>query len=174
MPAGGGDVTRVTLPETEATYCGEAGWSADGAAVLFLAGPGEGADAGPQLWSADAATGATTPLLPGTYARAPIGLPGGAVRFFIAEVERDAAGVIIGASFAPAELAPGASAPTALGASFPELIERALWAPDGSGAALEVSGPEIKSALRWQPAGGAALELPSSESGVGGLAWGVE
>jgi hypothetical protein len=175
MAAAGGDVLRVALPESENVYCGEAGWSADGGAILFLAGPREGNDAGPQLWRADAATAAAAPLLaPATFARAPLGLPGGVTRFFLAMVERDASGMIVGASFAPAELGPQAADAATIGDGFTEQLLDALWAPDGSGAIVEVSGPELKSALRWLPVGGAPFELPSAEDSVGAMFWGPE
>ena len=175
MPATGGDVVRVALPAAERLYCGEAAWAADGASLLFLAGPRDGPNAGPNLWRADAATGAAAALMaPATFVRAPLALPDGAIRFFLATVQRDPAGLITGASFATAELAPGASTPAMLGAAIPELIERALWAPDGSGAVIELSTNEQRSLLRWQPVGGEAIKLPSSGDAVVGLAWGSE
>ncbi|HMQ30617.1 MAG TPA: hypothetical protein PKD53_07795, partial [Chloroflexaceae bacterium] len=42
IAADGGEVTRVSLPEGQGFFCGEEAWSADGAAVLFLAGATEG------------------------------------------------------------------------------------------------------------------------------------
>ena len=179
MPAAGGDVLRITVPETEQVYCGEAAWAADGSAILFLAGPKEGNDAGPQLWRADAATAAAAPLLaPGTFARAPTGLPGGVTRFFLATVERDAAGMITGASFAPAELGPQDTEATTIGPAFTDQLFDVLWAPDGTGAVLEVGPPGIKSLLRWLPLGGesgaAEIELPSAEDSVGEMFWGLE
>lgn len=176
MPAAGGDVQRVTLPEGQGVYCGEAGWTADSAAILFMAGPpATEPEAGPGLWRADAATLAAAPLLaPGTFARAPLGLPGDAARFFLARIERDAAGVPSGATFLPAEIRPGAAAPDELGAPFAEFLERALWSPDGTGAVLVVSTPEQQSILRWLPIGGEPVQMPSTTEGIFGLAWGVE
>jgi dipeptidyl aminopeptidase/acylaminoacyl peptidase len=175
MPAAGGEVARVTLPDSEQVYCGEAAWAPDSSSILFLAGPREGNDAAPQLWRAASDGSAPAALLPtATFARAPIGLPGGAVRFLLATVERDASGVIVGARFEPAELGPQASAPTPLGAAVPEQIDDVLWAPDGNGAVVEVSSDELKSGLRWLRVGGEAMELPSAEDSVSDMAWGAE
>lgn len=175
MPAGGGEVTRVVLPDSAQLFCGQAGWSSDGLALLFLAGPRESVDAGPNLWRADPSTGIAAPLMaPATFVRGPLSLPDGAVRFFLANVERDTAGTIVGASFVSAELAAGASTPTPRGDPFPELIARVLWAPDGAGAAAELGSDTERSLLRWIPFGEAPITLPSSEDGIAGMAWGVE
>lgn len=176
MPAAGGDVLRVSLPEGQGVYCGESAWTADGAGILFMAGPpATEPEAGPGLWRADAVTAAAAPLLPaGTFARAPVGLPGDVARFFVANIQRDAAGAPGGATFAPAEIRPGAATPAGLGAPFPEFLERALWAPDGAGAVVVVSSAEQQSILRWLPIGGEAVQLPSTTEGIFGLAWGVE
>ncbi len=174
MPAAGGTVRRIDLPAGIRTYCAEAAWTPDSAALLFLAGPAEGPAAGPQLWRADAATGAAELLLGGElYARAPLARGDGTIRFFLARVERDASGSVIGGSFAPAELSAPGAAPRELGPAFPDRLERALWAPDGSGAVLELSPAEAAPELRWSPIAGEPLRLPSTRERIGGLAWGV-
>lgn len=172
MPAGGGEVLRVTLPADVRSYCGEEAWTPDGRSVLFLAGPKEGPRAGPQLWRADAASG-TAELIVGDdrYARAPIALADGTIRYFLARVERDASGVAVGGSFAPAELAAPGAEPRELGPAFSERLERALWAPGGSGAVIEID-TEQGVELRWRPIGGEATVLPSARERAGGLAWG--
>lgn len=174
MPAAGGEVARVQLPAGVAAYCGEATWSAEGDAILFLAGPADGPDAGPQLWRAGADASAPTGLLPaGLYGRAPLGMPGGAIRLFLARVERDATGAVTGGTFVLGELPADGGEAIPLGVPFVERLERALWAPDGSGAIVELSSDAAASLLRWVPAdGGEPLDLPSTESSVGGLAWG--
>lgn len=176
MPAAGGEVVRVALPDGVGVYCGEEAWTADGAGVLFMAGPpATEPSGGPGLWRADAATGAAAALLPAdSYARAPAGLPGDVTRFFLARVERDAAGAATGATFVPAEARPGASAAAELGPPIVEFLERALWAPDGAGAVVVVSTPERLSTLRWLPIGREPVTIPSTDQGVFGLAWGVE
>ncbi len=174
MPAAGGEVRRIELPAGIRAYCAEAVWTPDSAALLFLAGPAEGPAAGPQLWRADAATGAAELLLGGElYARAPLARSDGTIRFFLARAERDADGVVIGGSFAPAELSAAGAAPRELGPAFPDRLERALWAPDGSGAVLEISPAEAAPELRWSPIAGEPLRLPSTRERVGGLAWGA-
>jgi len=172
MPASGGEVLRVTLPPDVRTYCGEAAWTPDGQSALFLAGPKEGPRAGPQLWRADAASGAAE-LIVGDdrYARAPIALASGAIRYFLARVERDAGGVVVGGSFVPAELAAPGAEPRELGPAFSERLEVALWAPGGSGAVIEIDTDQGVE-LRWQPIGGEATVLPSARERAGGLAWG--
>jgi hypothetical protein len=160
-------------PEGQRIYCGEAAWTADGSGILLLAGPADDPEAGPSLWRADAATLAMAPLLPATFARAPAGLPDGA-RLFAVSLVRDAAGTATGATFQPVALPDGASAPTPLGEPFPELLERALWAPDGAGVVAELGSEERRSLLRWLPTGGEPVQLPSSEDGVVQLAWGAE
>lgn len=173
MSADGSSVLRVALPEGVGGYCGEESWTPDGRAVLFLAGPREGPQAGPQLWRADAQTGAAELLLGGeVYARAPLGLENGAIRFYLARVERDAAGAVVGGSFAPAELAGPGAAPQELGPAFSDRLERALWAPNGVGAVIEV-GTTTGNELRWVPLQGDPLILPSTRDRVGGLAWGA-
>jgi hypothetical protein len=175
MPAAGGEVVRVVFPAEQRHYCGEAAWSADGSALLVVIGSREGSDIGPNLWRADPATGAAEPLLPpATFVRAPFSAPDNAVHFFLATVERDASDTIVAASFAPASLAPGSTTPAPRGDLFPERIERALWAPDGSGAVTELGGETVRSLLRWVPLDGAPLALPSAEDGIFDLAWGVE
>ncbi len=172
MPAGGGEVLRVTLPPEVRSYCGEEAWTPDGRSVLFLAGPKEGPQAGPQLWRADAASGAAELIIgDDLYARAPIALANGAIRYFLARVERDAGGVVVGGSFAPAELAASGAPPRELGPAFSERLEVALWAPGGAGAVIEISG-EQGVELRWNPIGGVATVLPSARERAGGLAWG--
>jgi hypothetical protein len=168
MPATGGEVLRITVPEGQQVYCGEATWATDGASVLLLAGP----DTGPELWRAETATGAAAPLLSGSFARAPWAIDDGSIRFFRVQLERDAGGAITAASFQPVALAPGASEATPLGEPFNELLERALWAPDGSGVVMELSSMERRSLLRWQPTTGEALKLPSSEDGIVRMLWG--
>lgn len=172
MPAGGGEVLRVTLPPDVRSYCGEAAWTPDGRAALFLAGPKEGPGAAPQLWRADAASGAAELIVGGDrYARAPIALPNGTIRYFLARVERDASGVVTGGSFTPAELAAPGAEPREIGPAFSERLERALWAPGGVGAVLEID-TEQGIELRWTPIGDAATVLPSTRERTGGLAWG--
>lgn len=174
MPAAGGTVRRIELPAGIRTYCAEAVWTPDSAALLFLAGPAEGPAAGPQLWRADVATGTAELLLGGElYARAPLARGDGTIRFFLARVERDASGIVIGGSFAPAELSTPGAAPRELGPAFPDRLERALWAPDGSGAVLELSPAEAAPELRWSPIAGEPLRLPSTRERIGGLAWGA-
>lgn len=171
MPAAGGDVLRVAPPEGQQILCGEATWTGDGG-LLLLAGPAGTAETGPSLWRADATTGVATPLLPDGLARAPAATPDG-VRLFVVSLVRDAAGVATGATFQPAALTAGAATPTPLGEPFPELLERALWAPDGAGVVVELSSEERSSLLRWLPNEGDPVQLPSSEDGVVELAWGA-
>lgn len=174
MPAAGGTVRRIELPAGVSAYCAEAVWAPDSATLLFLAGPAEGPAAGPQLWRADVATGTAELLLGGElYARAPLVRGDGTIRFFLARAERDADGVVIGGSFAPAELSAPGAAPRELGPAFPDRIERALWAPDGAGAVLELSPAEAAPELRWSPIAGVPLRLPSTRDRIGGLAWGA-
>ncbi len=174
MPAAGGEVTRVALPAGEAGYCGEEVWSADGDALLFIAGKGESEGGGPRLWRADAATGAAEPLAAeGSFARAPHGMAGGAVRYFIAALVRDASGAATGATFGPVELAAPGAAPTELAPPFDARLNLALWAPDGAGVALEVSdGDDERSSLRWLPIGGQPRDLPNADAAVTQMAWG--
>ncbi|MCX7789212.1 MAG: hypothetical protein N2378_01100 [Chloroflexaceae bacterium] len=172
MPAGGGEVLRVTLPPDVRSYCGEEAWTPDGRSVLFLAGPKEGPQAGPQLWRADATSGVAELIVGGDrYARAPVALASGAIRYFLASVERDASGVVVGGSFAPAELAAPGAEPRELGPALSDRLERALWAPGGAGAVIEIEG-EQGVELRWHPIGGEATVLPSARERAGGLAWG--
>ncbi|MGQ9927570.1 MAG: hypothetical protein ACUVS4_11955 [Chloroflexaceae bacterium] len=172
MPADGGEVLRVTLPPDVRSYCGEAVWSFDGRSALFLAGPKEGPQAGPQLWRADAASGAAE-LIVGDdrYARAPVALANGTIRYFLARVERDAGGVVVSGSFVLAELAAPGAEPRELGPAFSERLEVALWAPGGSGAVIEIDTDQGIE-LRWQPIGGEATVLPGTRERAGGLAWG--
>lgn len=174
IAADGGEVTRIALPEGVEVFCGEEAWSADGGEVIFLAGPIEGEGAGPRLWSADASSGVATPLLAeGAFARVPLGLPGGAVRFFVADILPGAGGGVQ-VTFAPAELAGPGAAPTELGQPFDQHLERALWAPDGAGAAIEVSDANNRSLLRWLPADGDPIDLSSADPAAVQLAWGAE
>lgn len=175
LPASGGEPILVVLPAGTVVTCGEAAWSADGASFLFLAGVAEGADAGPQLWRGDAATGAAQPLqaLP-AYARAPGAGLGAAARFFLVALTRDAAGTITGASFTPAELAAAGTTPVALGPAANDRLVRALWAPDGTGVVAAFSVNETGSELRWQPVGGEPVIIPGASDDPAGLAWGVE
>lgn len=173
MPAEGGEVRRVALPEGEQVYCGEAAWTADGDGVLFLAGPVEGIEAGPRLWRADTTMGNAQQLAEG-FARAPIGLPGGATRFVQVEVSRDAAGTPTSVTYRPVELAAAGGELVGVGDTFSEPLEEALWAPDGSGIVVAVSTEEQPAVLRWLPMGGEVVELPTSDDGARGVAWGVE
>ncbi|NTU79586.1 MAG: hypothetical protein HGA45_09310, partial [Chloroflexales bacterium] len=173
--ADGGEVTRVSIPDGVSGYCGEEAWSADGAAVLFLAGKAEGADAGPRLWRADAATGAAEPMVAeGTFAREPLGVAGGATRFFLARLTRDASGAITGATFVPAQVdAPGA-APAELDTPFDQRLNLALWEPDGAGVVVDVSGANERSVLRWLRLGAPSVDLPSADAAVSQAAWGAK
>lgn len=173
IAAAGGPVTRVALPEGVGGYCGEEAWAADGSAALVLAGTFEGAGSGPRLWRADPTSGAAEPLLAeGSFARAPHGMAGGAVRFFLAQLVRDSAGATVGATFAPAELAAPGAAPSPLAQPFDQLLDVALWAPDGAGVVYTVSAEDTAAGLRWQPIGGQPVELAAASAAITAAAWG--
>ncbi len=175
IAASGGEVTRLATPAGQSVYCGEEVWSADGASVLFLAGPTEGDEAGPRLWRADAASGAAEPMVAaGSFARAPHGLAGGATRYFLANLVRDPAGAITGATFAPAELAAPGAAPATLGPPFDRSLALARWAPDGTGVAVETNEPAVGSTLSWLPIGGEPVELSSADAATVQMFWGAE
>lgn len=162
LPAAGGELLRLETASEVRTLCGEAAWSADSAAVYFLAGSG----AGPTVWRGDAASGATTALAASeVLARAPYALANGAIRFFLLASGDNA-------SFALAELNAPNAAPTTLTAPFNEQLALALWAPDGSGAVVVVRPDTAPVALRWLPVGGELIELPSGTVALSGIAWG--
>jgi hypothetical protein len=163
LPAAGGSPVRLTVPAGTKTFCGEAAWSADGAAVYFLAGAG----AGPTIWRGDAASGAVAPqAAPDVLARAPRPLPDGRLRFFLVRPSDPA-------SFEPAELSAPQAAPASLGPPLGDPLAKALWAPDGGGAVTVVQPPTTSVDLRWVPVGGAPISLPNTTLGVAGMAWGA-
>lgn len=166
IPAAGGDaIVRLATPEGTKTYCGEASWSPDGAAVYFLAG----SDTGPTIWRGDAASGAAAAQAAAdVFARAPFPLPGGAIRFFL--VGRDSAASDV--QFAMAELSAPQAQPAVIGQPFSDRLGRVLWAPDGSGAVMVVAPPDKASDLRWQEVDVPPVTLPNSNIGIGDLAWG--
>jgi hypothetical protein len=173
--ADGGEVTRLSVPEGQSVYCDEEAWSADGSSVLFLAGTTQGEGSGPRLWRADSATGAAELLsADDDFARAPHGAPGGAARFFLADLLRDSTGAPTGATFAPAELTAPGAAPVELGPPFDQQLALALWAPDGAGVAVEVNEPNTGSALSWFPIGGDPVELASADPSTVQMAWGAQ
>jgi hypothetical protein len=166
LPLGGGDVVRLQVPQDTKTFCGEAAWSPDGAAVYFLAGP----ESGPTIWRGDAASGATTAMAePDLLSRAPLAMPGGALRFFLVRRDQSGSGSM---SFSMAALAAPQAAPTALGTPFSDRLGQVLWAPDGSGAVVSVEPAETSIDLRWMPADGEPLPLPNTNQHIAGMAWG--
>jgi hypothetical protein len=165
LPLDGGDtVARLTVPQGTKTFCGEATWSPDSAAVYFLAGP----ESGPTIWRGDAASGATTAqAAPDMLARAPLQLASGALRLF--QVRRDPAGAM---TFTMADMATAQAAPAPLGAPFSARLGRVLWFPDGSGAVISVESADAEADLRWVPADGSPMSLPNTGQGIVGIAWG--
>lgn len=165
----GGDesnaLVRLDVPPGTKTYCGEATWSPDSAAVYFLAGP----ESGPTIWRGDAASGATAAQAgPDVLARAPYVLPGGELRFFLV----DRSGESGEARFAMAELSAPQAQPRVIGQPFSERLGRVLWAPDGHGAVAVVAPPDKQGDLRWLAVDFQPVPLPNSNIGLGELAWG--
>lgn len=174
IAAEGGEPARISTPEGIETYCGEAAWSPDSSTILLLAGPPL-AEGGPSVWRAAATGGQAEPLSgPDALARAPFAAPGGQARFFLVQIEgADATGNLF--SYTPVELTGPAATPDPLGEPFPDRLALALWAPDGSGAALVVEPAADPLALRWAPAGpGPSVDLPNTREGIRALRWGSE
>lgn len=171
IPVGGGPPARIALPEGAQTYCGEAAWAPDGS-VLFLAGPpADRPGVGPTVWRA-VPGGADVAELggPDLLARAPVGLPGGAVRFFHVELPADPAAP---ATFTPAEIDAARQARD-LADPFSDRLALALWAPDGAGAVVALESQQDGLILRWLPLGGEPLDLPSTGDSIRGLRWAAE
>jgi hypothetical protein len=166
MPIGGGNLVRLEVPPGTKTFCGEAAWSPDGAAVYFLAGP----ESGPTIWRGDAASGATMALAAGTVlSRAPLAMPGGALRFFLVHRDQSGAGAM---TFALADLAAPQAAPATRSAPFSDSLGQVLWALNGSGAVISVEPTNAAADLRWAPADGPPVPLPNTSQGIGGIDWG--
>jgi hypothetical protein len=167
MPAAGGEVLLLAPPEGTQTYCGEAAWGPDGAAVYFLAG----GEAGPTIWRGDAGSGAAAAMAPAdALARSPRPLADESVRFF--QIYRDAQDPAK-LTFALAELSPSQQLPNPLSRPSSDGLGVTLWAPDGSGAVAAVL-PETKPVdLRWLSVDGEPVTLPSSTQGISDLAWGA-
>ena len=174
IAATGGDVTRVSLPADLAGYCGEETWTADGTAVLLLGGKATGDDAGPRLWRAELATGTVVPFVAeGTFARQPHGVAGGATRFFLSRLIRDASGAITGATFAPVQVDAPGTPPVELDTPFDVRLNHALWAPNGAGVLIDVDSTDGSTTLRWLRLGAPSVDLPGAEVAVRQWAWGT-
>ncbi|MEI7768696.1 MAG: hypothetical protein WCI67_01845, partial [Chloroflexales bacterium] len=166
MPTGGGAVVRLAVPPGTKTFCGEATWSPDGAAVYFLAGP----ESGPTIWRGDAASGATMAMAAAdVLSRAPLAMAGGALRFFLVQRDPSGAGTM---SFTMADLTAPQAAPAASGAPFSDHLGQVLWAPDGRGAVVSVEPANTSVDLRWTTTDGAPMSLPNTNQSIGSMAWG--
>ncbi len=135
-PAGSA-LVRLSGGEGAMICCGEAEWTADGAA-LFSGSPTMGMFTS-GLWRVDAASGAVTTLLPGdpgngtyNYADDPYLGPDGQLYFFFANAPATAEFI----SRTPLQLvrsAPdGASGRTVLRSELFNLMNESLWSPDAS------------------------------------------
>ncbi|MBP1468040.1 hypothetical protein EYB53_020145 [Candidatus Chloroploca sp. M-50] len=184
MASDGGEVTRITVPEGVQVLCDEAVWTTASDAVFLLAVrvDGDQGQDGPTLWRTQRGDGMAVPLLtqPDIFARAPLSLPGQAVQFFLAQLQRDLAGLITGATFTPVRLDSPEASPTPLGPSFARRLDGVLWAPDGSGALValgsfvEAEGEDNRPVLRWLPREGSPVDLPTARMFINGLAWAPE
>ncbi|WP_129630958.1 TolB family protein [Candidatus Oscillochloris fontis] len=165
LPSDGSAFLHLSPPDGLVIYCGDADWSADARRVALLAGDG----AGPQLWQADAQTGAMTALATtNVLARAPLWLPDGGLRFIWASREGGQGKL----QFALAQIAQSQGTPTMIGPIFHEPLGQVLWAVDGSGAMTVVAPEDQVLDLRWMPVHGAAVALPNTKQRIGDLAWG--
>jgi hypothetical protein len=164
LPAEGGNVTRVALPEGVTTYCGEASWAPDSSTILFMAGPASE----PTIWRASLA-GDAAPLGAAVgLSRAPFALADNAARMISGTF--DAAG---NPAFTMVEFVDTAAPLRTLRPATNDRPTLLLWADTGAGAAALIESPEGQLSLRWLPADGAeSVSLPATRSGVTELRWG--
>lgn len=165
LPAAGGTVTRIALPEGTETFCGEATWAPDSRSVLFMAGP----ESGPTIWRADVAAGAAEPLGPNVgLARAPLALADDEAR--VLAVELDPAG---NPSFTLFAFTDPANPLQRLRSATNDRPAIMLWSPTGEGAVALLESPENQISLRWLPADDTeSVSLPATRNGVTELRWG--
>lgn len=163
LPATGGAVTRITLPAEVEGFCGEAAWTPDSTAIVFMAGEPNR----PTLWQAQVADPVAAPLSTEIdLARAPFVSASGAVQFLAVTLQEQQA-------IFSMQRHDGTNQTTL----HPPLLERpllALWGADGSGMVALLAAPEGPITLRWIGADGQTdVSLPATVTGVTELHWAV-
>lgn len=188
-------VTEVTTTAGQplAPACaGCAAWSQDGAAIYVAANvsPGAKAPARAGMWRADAAAGTAVRAWPGEGGESPFEaiafprqFPDGQIYFFAAAAGTTKTTAPTTAPYRMVRVSPEAgSAPLVVGSEeWPrEVLQWAVWAPDGSGAVAEMVLPasaegevgEVR--LVWLPTDGRGAALIPAEGYQpgGNIAWG--
>ncbi|NJN15862.1 MAG: hypothetical protein HC822_06015 [Oscillochloris sp.] len=162
----GSEPQLILPPEGLQTYCGEAHFAPDGS-VLLMIGPPVGPNSGPTIWRAQP-DGSLAPVDPAQpLGRAPAPLDETRVLFIQVTLPEDPAGEVI---FQPA-LLPN---PQPFSTPFNDQLERALWAPNGSGVVVAVAPLNEDRLLRWIPGTGEPVMLPSTREAIDELHWGDE